>query len=70
MYGLIFIFLDIKNLKVKIRKYAPLVFHHIRKFDEITLDLCLNSLNPDSNIQNLTDNFASGGRSDQPIYIF
>jgi len=54
-------------VRVKVRKYAPAVFHHIRKIDEISVRDCLNSLDPDMNMKIITESFASGGRSANPI---
>ena len=54
-------------MKAKIRKYAPSVFHHIRKIDQISIKDCLSSLEPDKNFQIINESFAQGGRSANPI---
>jgi len=54
-------------MRAKIRKYAPAVFHHIRKIDEISVKDCLYSLDPDKNLKIITESFCSGGRSANPI---
>jgi len=54
-------------MRTKIRKYAPAVFHHIRKIDELSIRDCLQSLDPDRNLKNINESFASGGRSANPI---
>lgn len=59
--------LDITTMRVKIRKYAPNVFHHLRKIDEISVTDCIASLDPIKNQKNIIDSFASGGRSANPI---
>jgi hypothetical protein len=54
-------------MKVRVRKYAPMVFHHIRKIDNISIGDCLESLDALKNLKNITESFASGGRSANPI---
>ncbi len=54
-------------LRVKLRKYAGLVFHHLKKMDSVTYAEILESLNPVKNSKIIKDNFASGGRSANPI---
>lgn len=54
-------------MKVNIRKYAPLIFHHIMKSDNITINEMITSLDPILNFNQLSDSFAKGGRSGNPI---
>lgn len=57
----------IPNMRVKVRKYAPQVFHHIRKIDGFSLSDVIASLDPIKNLSIIKENFASGGRSANPI---
>jgi hypothetical protein len=59
--------LDIKSLKVRIRKYATLVFHHFKTMDGVNYQECLESLNPAKNYKIIKESFAGGGRSANPI---
>jgi len=54
-------------MRTRIRKYAPAVFHHIRKIDDLSVRDCLNSLDPEKNFSIINESFASGGRSANPI---
>ena len=54
-------------LEVKIRKYAPRIFHHFRTIDNISNNDFINSLHPLSNLKIIKESFASGGRSANPI---
>ena len=54
-------------MRVSVRKYAPLVFHHLRKIDGYTITELLSSLDPSKNLKIINDSFASGGRSANPI---
>ena len=58
---------DINFLNVKIRKYAPRIFHHFRSIDNISISSFLSSLNPNDNLKIIKASFASGGRSSNPI---
>lgn len=63
----IFKILEKNRIKVQVRKYAPLVFHHIRKIDNINIQEVLQSLDPEKNLDKIKESFASGGRSANPI---
>ena len=52
---------------MKLRKYANIVFHHLKKIDNVSYIECLESLNPIKNSKIIKENFASGGRSANPI---
>ena len=54
-------------MSIQLKKYAPLVFHIIRKIDGIKLEEYKESLNPLKNKDKITQSFASGGNSDSPI---
>jgi len=56
-----------KTLKVKICKYMPLVFHHLRIIDKISIDKILEGLDPLKNLENIMSTKINGGRSDNPI---
>jgi hypothetical protein len=56
-----------KSIKIKIKKYVPLVFHHIRVVDGVSIDDCINSLDPILNLQKKDMNKIGGGNSDNPI---
>ena len=58
---------DSKFLNVKIRKYAPRIFHHFRSIDNISNKDFLQSLSPKDNLKIIKESFASGGRSANPI---
>lgn len=49
------------------RKYAPLIFHHLLKVDGITINDFIASLDPMTNFKQIANSFASGGRSANPI---
>jgi hypothetical protein len=51
------------QFRVKLKKFCPLVFYHLRKFDKLTNDDLLFSLDPDLNRDSLMNSFAEGGRS-------
>jgi hypothetical protein len=59
--------IDKYSSKIQIRKYAPLVFHHLRKIDDISINDMIKSLDPDSNLRVMNQSFAEGGRSNSPI---
>lgn len=59
--------MDIKSLNVSVRKYSPLVFHHLRKIDDVSIKQLIESLDPNKNLKIIKENFASGGRSVNPI---
>ena len=52
---------------MQVRRYAPLVFHHIRTIDNISIEDIRSSLDIINNVNKLSDSFASGGRSGNPI---
>lgn len=54
-------------MKAKTRKYAPAVFHHLRKIDDLSIRDLLFSLDPEKNLNMINKSFASGGRSANPI---
>lgn len=54
-------------MRVTVRKYAPMVFHHIRKIDGLSINDVLVSLDPNKNLKIINESFASGGRSANPI---
>lgn len=54
-------------LKIRIKKFAALVFHHIRLIDGITIDDCIKSLDPILNLEKVTEVKVSGGRSPNSI---
>lgn len=54
-------------MKVTVRKYAPRVFHHLKKIDGYSINDFLISLDPHKNLKIITESFASGGRSANPI---
>jgi plasmid maintenance system killer protein len=54
-------------MSIQLKKYAPLVFHILRKIDGIKLDEYKDSLSPVKNKDKITQSFASGGNSDNPI---
>jgi hypothetical protein len=54
-------------MEVKVRKYAPAVFHHIRRIDGANMIELIKSLDPESNLKIIRESFASGGRSANPI---
>jgi hypothetical protein len=56
-----------KSIKLKIKKYVPLIFHHIRTIDGVTIDDCIKSLDPLLNLKNKDMNKLSGGNSGDPI---
>jgi hypothetical protein len=56
-----------KFLKFKIKKYSPLVFHHIRIIDGVTIDDCIKSLDPILNLDKIAELKVSGGRSPNSI---
>jgi len=56
-----------KTIKVKICKYMPLVFHHLRIIDKISIDKILEGLDPLKNLENIINSKIIGGRSDNPI---
>ena len=58
---------DYKGVSIQLKKYAPLVFHIIRKLDGIKIDDYKESLNPLKNKEKIQKSFASGGNSDSPI---
>ncbi|MCQ2820897.1 MAG: 1-phosphatidylinositol-4-phosphate 5-kinase family protein, partial [archaeon] len=58
---------DLNFLNVKIRKYSPKIFYHLRQIDGISTEDYLNSLNPNLNLKIIKESFASGGRSSNPI---
>ncbi len=55
------------NTKVYVRKYASIIFHHIRKMDGISVDDLISSLDPIQNLSIINKSFASGGKSSNPI---
>jgi hypothetical protein len=57
----------VKNFDVKVKKYAPIIFHDIRKIDNISLHDVIRSLDPNTNMKIIKESFASGGRSANPI---
>ena len=66
--------LGIKNdprftkIKFKIMAYCPLVFHHIRLMDKISIDDLLSSLDPNKNIKKLKESKVLGGRGNNSLY--
>ncbi len=56
-----------KTIRVKICKYMPLVFHHLRIIDKLSIDKILEALDPLKNLENIINSKISGGRSDNPI---
>jgi len=56
-----------KSLKVTVRKYSPLIFHHILKSDGISINEFIVSLDPITNFKMISDSFAIGGGSANPI---
>lgn len=54
-------------MNVKVRKYAPVVFHHLQRIDEISVSELITSLDPEKNMKIIRDSFAQGGRSANPI---
>ena len=54
-------------MSIQLKKYAPLVFYLIRKIDGIKLDDYKESLSPLKNKDKISQSFASGGNSDNPI---
>lgn len=56
-----------KSIKVSIKKYMPLVFHHLRIIDKVSIDKILEGLDPLKNLENVINTKISGGRSDNPI---
>ena len=54
-------------MRVTVRKYAPKVFHHLKKIDGFSINDFLNSLDPSRNLKIINESFASGGRSANPI---
>lgn len=59
----------LKNFKLKIKKYASLVFHHIRTIDKVSIDDCIKSLDPIINLEKINDSAGSGGRSTSSIHF-
>ena len=59
--------IEYKNVNVTIRKYAPVIFHFIMRSDDISISSILESLDPITNFKEMRNNFASGGRSANPI---
>lgn len=64
---MLYINLETNNMRVRVRQYAPMVFHHMRKIDNISIKDLTISLDPIKNFKIITDSFASGGRSSNPI---
>lgn len=58
---------NFRKLHLKIEKYCSLVFHHIRVIDKISVDDCINSLNPILNLEKIDECKVSGGRSPNSI---
>ncbi len=56
-----------ENLRIRIKKYVPLVFHHLRIIDKISIDDCINSLDPILNLEKKDCLKVVGGRSENPI---
>lgn len=56
-----------KAIKIKIRKYVPLVFHHIRIIDKVQVEDCIKALDPILNLQKINELKVQGGRSDNCI---
>jgi hypothetical protein len=56
-----------KRIRVKICKYMPLVFHHIRIIDKISIEKIMEGLDPIKNFENMRNSKIFGGRSDNPI---
>jgi hypothetical protein len=54
-------------MRVTVRKYAPMVFHHLRRVDEYPISEVISSLDPIKNLKIINESFASGGRSANPI---
>jgi hypothetical protein len=59
--------LEYKDIKVTVRKYAPVVFHHILKSEGLTINDLIQGLDPIINFKQMKNSFASGGRSANPI---
>lgn len=58
-----------ENFRVRISSYMPLVFHHIRIIDEISIDKVIIGLDAMKNLENMKNFKLSGGRSDNPIVV-
>jgi hypothetical protein len=56
-----------KSFKIKIKKYVPLIFHHIKIIDGVSIDDCIKSLDPLLNLQRKDMNKLDGGSSENPI---
>jgi len=54
-------------LKISIKKFSPLIFHHIRVIDKISVDDCINSLDPILNLKMIRESKVAGGRSPNSI---
>jgi hypothetical protein len=58
-----------KSIKIKVKKYVPLVFHHIRIIDKKSIDDCIDSLDPIKNLEKKNFVNLNGGNSANPILM-
>ena len=56
------------NIQFNIMSYCPLVFHHIRLIDKLTIDDLLVSLNPIHNMKKIKNMKVQGGRGNNSLF--
>jgi hypothetical protein len=45
-------------MRVRVRKYAPMVFHHIRKIDGLSINDVIASLDPSKNLKIINESIS------------
>ena len=56
------------NIQFKIMAYCPLVFHHIRLIDKLSIDDLISSLDPLKNMKKLKEMRVLGGRGNNSLF--
>ena len=56
-----------RSIHFKVKSFCPLVFHHLRLIDKISIDELIQSLDPIKNLSLFNELSVSGGRGDNSI---